>query len=435
MNNITTFLLTFIKMLNTKEPTFIYEFAEQNEFSLKDIFEIIIAIKDSYFCEAGDIQELFNFTYSYNGKDYMEAVLVEESDMAEKVKEKGTYNSIAEKINKYKNNKQIFNIFLKVKLSNSEHFKEEKKYNCDEALTYIKKLNTEFPDHEIEIITEYYCKKDENKVEFTYNELAQDLERFGNFKMSVKEDINHDISQELMNCFLNFTINEKVELYNMVCGEVSEKIESASEIKEMLKGDCEEKQKVLKGREVVKIPKVNIIENMNKLLALYDYITDTKIVAVNITNKVTKAVIKSVKLTRVFYDMDAYTWKLEYLQKGNKQSIRLDYLEDDIDDSIEISSTLNIASEKKKYNKKEIKFRVYNEMNAKEKAVRYAVKYEMQIININDEFSDILIKIHDSEKFLRWARTMTPSVIILEPVDLRNKMINEINEWKKIYEK
>lgn len=293
---------------------------------------------------------------------------------------------------------------------------------------YIVEENLE--DEDMEDVKDVKDVEYEEEINLTYLQLKErvyefkDLEIKFNVVEKNKKNLNYTIG-----CFLTLDLYEEFELYNIVNSNETENIEVCRSIKELLRDKYYEQFEKMKEKEVIKIPDISLKENLDKIISLYDFIEEKEIV--NIINK-NGNVTSSVKLIRIYYDLDAYTWKLEFLRKGFRETIRLDFLKEDLDESIIKSKTLKISKEK--YNNKTnlVKFRVFHEENAKEKALRYAVKYNM-CLDVKSNYTDIKIKVKDTEKFLRWVRTMTPSVIVLEPKSLKEKMIKEIRKWEMLY--
>lgn len=368
MNNMTTFIIALMTLLECEDGIKLKDFADRNGFTLEEAVDFLEAITKTPFYYDSQI----NFQYLY--KD---------------------------------NYVDIFG-------------------NGD--LGKLEDIDDTLKNRDLNNLVEYNDDIVEDKtMEITFTDLKDNIEEFKDMKLMI--DIDREKLNIVMDVFLKLDADEQLELYNIVNNAEIENMEAAKIIKNILKNDCKSKFDVLKDREVVKMPYINIKENMDKIICLYDLIEEGNIV--NIKNKNGNATT-SVKLMRVYYDLDAYTWKLEFLRKGNRESIRLDKLNDDIDESIEVSNTLSISNEKIKTINNEVKFRVFHEENAKEKSLRYCVKYNMHL-DVKSEYTDIIINVQDDEKFLRWVRTMIPSVVILEPEKLRQRMITEIKEWDKVY--
>lgn len=368
MNNMTTFIIALMTMLECKDGIALKDFADRNGFTLEEAVEFIRGIPKTPFYYYSQI----DFRYLYK-ENHIE--IFEDTDS-------GDLECIDDTLK-----------------------------NRD--LSDLVQCNDEFSE--------------DQTIEITFTYLKANIEKFKDMKLII--DIDREKLNMIMNVFLKLDADEELELYKIVNNQDIENIEATKIIKDLLENDCKSKFDFLKDREVIKIPYVSIKENINKIIFLYDLIEEEDIV--NIKNK-NGNITTSVKLLRVYYDLDAHTWKLEFLRKGNRESIRLDKLNDDIDESIEKSNTLNISKEKIKNITNKVKLRVFHEENAKEKALRYCVKYNMEL-DVKDEYTDITINVQDDEKFLRWVRTMIPSVVIFEPEKLRQRMLNEIRDWDKLY--
>lgn len=79
-----------------------------------------------------------------------------------------------------------------------------------------------------------------------------------------------------------------------------------------------------------------------------------------------------------------------------------------------------------------MKFRVFNEFNAKEKAIRFAINYNLKLDH-KKEYIDFTIEIEDVNRVLRFARSLVPSVVILEPKELKESFKKEILQWENKY--
>lgn len=368
MNNMTTFIIALMTLLECEDGIKLKDFAAKNGFTLEEAVDFIEAITKTPFYY--DSQINLQFLYKDNYVDVLKS-----EDLGKLVDTDDTLES--------------------------------------RDLSKLAECNDEFIEEET--------------IQITFKYLKDNVEKFKDIKLII--DLDSEKLNTVMDVFLKLDIDEQLELYNIVNRTDVENMEAATIIKDLLYDDCKNKFDILKDREVIKMPYINITENMDKIICLYDLIEEGNIV--NITNKNGNSTT-SVKLLRVYYDLDAHTWKLEFLRKGNRESIRLDSLNDDIDDSIKISNTINISKEKVRIVNNKVKLRVFHEENAKEKALRYCVKYNMEL-DVKNEYTDITINVQDDEKFLRWVRTMIPSVVILEPEKLKERMINEIKEWDEVY--
>ncbi|MDZ5044205.1 WYL domain-containing protein [Clostridium perfringens] len=139
--------------------------------------------------------------------------------------------------------------------------------------------------------------------------------------------------------------------------------------------------------------------------------------------------IKNVKITKIIYDKYSYTWKLKYEYKGSILLLLLSNIE-----KIQVSQVqkcnrkkINIRTKKEK-----VKFRVFNEFNAKEKAIRFAINYNLKLDH-KKEYIDFTIEIEDVNRVLRFARSLVPSVVILEPKELKESFKKEILQWENKY--
>ena len=142
-----------------------------------------------------------------------------------------------------------------------------------------------------------------------------------------------------------------------------------------------------------------------------------------------KKYIKNVKITKIIYDKYSYTWKLKYEYKGSILLLLLSNIE-----KIQVSQVqkcnrkkINIRTKKEK-----VKFRVFNEFNAKEKAIRFAINYNLKLDH-KKEYIDFTIEIEDVNRVLRFARSLVPSVVILEPKELKESFKKEILQWENKY--
>lgn len=238
--------------------------------------------------------------------------------------------------------------------------------------------------------------------------------------------------------YSNLSNMEELQLYSLLKNDKSNFISSEKKkLIELLDYENEENYNALNNRVIMKNTEIDIESYEQILVICYKFINKGELVNI-CTNKVK---IVNCLLTKVIYDRDSLTWVLQYVRRKKFNYIRLDKITDINQDDIRVLKTKEIDYKRLNINdrgnwgigkKRIIKFRVYHEGNAKEKALRYILKKKVKIETKN-KHTDFTLQIEDVSLFLRWVRGMGASAIILEPEDLRNKVIAEVNEWQKKY--
>ncbi|WP_027309497.1 WYL domain-containing protein [Caloramator sp. ALD01] len=127
------------------------------------------------------------------------------------------------------------------------------------------------------------------------------------------------------------------------------------------------------------------------------------------------------------YDNDTDNWYLEYFKRGINH-IRLDNIQ-----NIEVLDRCFRVNKGYKVRYKVVKIRVFDEKNAKDRAIRHLSRRNIIEIDNGQGYIDIKTKVYDLNLFKRWVRTLGPSCIILEPKDLRDEFKNRLEDWLKIY--
>ncbi|MCX7904761.1 MAG: WYL domain-containing protein, partial [Caloramator sp.] len=139
---------------------------------------------------------------------------------------------------------------------------------------------------------------------------------------------------------------------------------------------------------------------------------------------------------RILYEDDTGRWYIEALRKGRCFVIDLDNI---IEINKEDSVTRKMADDlytsfgigKRILH---VKLRVYNEKNAKERAIRFLLRKNITEQKSFEDYIEIKAKVSDIAMFKRWLREMGPSAVLLEPKWLRQEMVDNLHAWRNIYE-
>ncbi|MBZ4663738.1 MAG: transcriptional regulator [Caloramator sp.] len=196
-----------------------------------------------------------------------------------------------------------------------------------------------------------------------------------------------------------------------------------NKITQKLESEFKNNYNILKDRRLIK--------HYNDIFEINIYIINKIFCAIKNKRKINiikkNKVIKFASPMCLIYDNDTDNWYLKYLNKGINY-IRLDNIKDIhiLDCSIN-----KIRNYKEKY--EIVKIRVFDEKNAKDRAIRYLSRRNIIEIDNGQGYIDIKTKVYDLNLFKRWVRTLGPSCIILEPKDLRDEFKNRLEDWLKIY--
>lgn len=406
-------LINLIRLLEEKENCSLHTYLNKHHYTIEELIDFLLQLGNSAFVSLFD-----EIIFTYEGKELniifdnmITSLNLNINELIEIINDK---NFIV-------NNK---NIYIRLQLDSNDPIEF---FNLEDIKKYMNDINI---DKIKDVKLKYYIKEDDDDyIDLSLYEIKNNYYKYKDIIIESKASI--ELVKALKSILFIFDKNEIVEIYNTLLSDDLIDSTVSKKIINILSSNEYEIYKKIIDREVIKIPNMNIKLNMDKLLSLYDIILEGKIV--NLFNIKTNKIISSVILKKLYYDINAYNWKVQYIRKGNVESIRLDYLSDDIDESVLESRTGVVRKENSNVTFNQVKLRVFNEFNSKEKALRYAVKYKMKIIQINEEFMDLEICIKDNEQLLRWVRTMTPSVVILSPNKLKDKMKEELVLWSSIY--
>ena len=259
--------------------------------------------------------------------------------------------------------------------------------------------------------------------------------------VEVEIDITFGLKfSDIITGYGNLSTMEEFQLYSLLKNDKSTFISSEKKkLIRLLDENNIDNYKALENRVIMKNTEVDIESYEEILINCYHFITKGELV--NICTNKTKIV--NCLLTKVIYDRDSLSWVLQYVRRKKFNYIRLDKIIDINQEDIRFLRPKEIDYKRLNKNargnwgvgkKRTVKFRVYHEDNAKEKALRYILKKKVRI-GTKDKYTDFTLQIEDTSLFLRWVRSMGASAIILEPEDLRNEVIAEVNKWQKIYKK
>jgi hypothetical protein len=167
------------------------------------------------------------------------------------------------------------------------------------------------------------------------------------------------------------------------------------------------------------------------LLKIYDAIQRRCSINIKLKDGIT---IKNIIPTKVFLDDDLDKWNLEYFNRGDTEIIWMKRILDvDVLAPSNYSYQEVSAGRDGRKSMTQVKIRVYDEKNARDRSVDFlSPKY---IIEEKTEygFTDITAKVMNVEAFKKWVMEMTPMVIIIEPLELRNEFVKMAENWVKNY--
>lgn len=230
----------------------------------------------------------------------------------------------------------------------------------------------------------------------------------------------------------DFTYNQRWAIYDLFneCN-----VSFADDVRKIIidcyENEFGEKYKVISKKRIIKqiIDVFDIDENL--FIDIYKSICRKRCLDVCLDNGVT---IYNISPVRLFYDDDTKKWYFEYITKGNHECLRFDRIKSikDISGDIKSSEKLHLDWGSGK-NRTKIKLRVYNEKNAKEKAIRFLMRKNIINEDYYNTYSDFTVMVSDIELFKRWAREMGAQVVILEPESLRYEFVEYIKKWISKY--
>lgn len=139
---------------------------------------------------------------------------------------------------------------------------------------------------------------------------------------------------------------------------------------------------------------------------------------------------------RILYEDDAARWYLEAVRKGRCFIIDLDNITKIYNEKCIKKQTMDEIYTSFGIGKRitYVKLRVYNEKNAKERAIRFLLRKNIKEQKSFDYYIEIKAKVSDIAVFKRWLREMGPSVVLLEPKWLRKQIIDSLYCWRRIFE-
>lgn len=167
------------------------------------------------------------------------------------------------------------------------------------------------------------------------------------------------------------------------------------------------------------------------LLKIYNAIQRKCSINIKLKDGIT---IKNIIPMKVFLDEDLDKWYLEYFNRGDTEVIWMKRIFD-----IEVLASSNYNYQETGTGRDgrksmiQVKIRVYDEKNARDRSVDFLSPRYIIEEKTDYGFSDITAKIINVEAFKKWVMEMTPMVIIIEPLELRNEFMKMADEWVRNY--
>lgn len=234
-----------------------------------------------------------------------------------------------------------------------------------------------------------------------------------NYSIMLSREERWALYDVLRECNDNFLYKLKEKILKLYDEEFKDKYEAVSN-----------RRLIKQYLGVFNVPKSLIIQ-------LYGYIEKKKTININTLNE---TIIYDSSPVRIYFDEDMKSWYLEYVKKKKLNYLRIDKIKE-----IHLSKYRYSLKRGEKHHwgygktKTKIKLRIYNEKNAKDIALRFLLRKDIVFEDKTEDYSDYSVFVRDINNFKHWLRSMGSSVIVLEPQNLREQMVNEINKWMKVY--
>ncbi|MDK0956451.1 WYL domain-containing protein [Clostridium perfringens] len=434
MNKIDKFLNIFLILAGEEQDTeiTINTFAKDNNLELEEVFKFLC----DYLVSGGKLKNLLSLDiiYKMDDKDLNVDIINEKlieynCSILDELEKKEFYEALISSRNSI--NKIISELPNSIKEEinaiNEETKKGINKRSRKEKIREIENIKKEFKNGCIEdVANEIESFLIYTKELYNYPLLIEDAlknkEIFENMYIVINDNY---IGKEKINLVkegvLNLREEEKIEIFRFLRKNKIE-IDDFKEVEASLNN----KINLINNSEIIKRANTNFCKWKELLEEIVKLINEGAYVDIVLKSKKN---IKNVKITKIIYDKYSYTWKLKYEYKGSILLLLLSNIE-----KIQVSQVqkcnrkkINIRTKKEK-----VKFRVFNEFNAKEKAIRFAINYNLKLDH-KKEYIDFTIEIEDVNRVLRFARSLVPSVVILEPKELKESFKKEILQWENKY--
>lgn len=434
MDKIDKFINIFLILAGEEQDTeiTINTFAKDNNLKSEEVLEFLC----DYVVSGGKLKNLLSLDVVFKNKDrdlnidiINEKLIEYNFSLLDEVEKKEFYsiltasrNSINEIISELSNS-----IKEEIKAINEETKKGVNKRSRKEKIREIESIKKEFKEGCIEdVASEIEDFLRYTKELYNYPLLIEDAlkhkEIFENMYIVIN---NNYIGKEKINLVkegvLNLREEEEIEIFRFLRKNKID-IDDFKEVDE----NFDNKINVINNSEIIKIANTNFLKWKELLEEIVKLINEGTYVDIELKNK---NIIKNTRIRKIVYDEYSYTWKLKYEYKGTISLLLLSNIE-----KIKVSQIQRCN--RKKVNlrtkKEKVKFRVFNEFNAKEKAIRFAINYNLKLDH-KKEYTDFTIEIEDVNKVLRFARSLVPSVVILEPKEIRESFKKEIIQWDNKY--
>lgn len=266
---------------------------------------------------------------------------------------------------------------------------------------------------------------DKNNIET--DDIDTDIKTFKGIDVEVNCD---DFDRRFVDIL---TADQKFRLFDILMENEPSFIKNeADKIIKILSEEFCSRQRCISKRRIIKL--YHNIFDVDKELFMDIYNAAEQNYTLDIKMKNGKTV-RGISPLRVYYDEDTLSWYLEFCKFKNCRIIRMDNIETS-EKSIYMYETANLRNLEFGFGEETIKvrFRIYKNKKAMESAVRFLARKEVLSMQKSEDYIEYEINIRDENLFLRFARNLGPEIVILEPLKLRNKMIERIEKWADIYD-
>lgn len=158
--------------------------------------------------------------------------------------------------------------------------------------------------------------------------------------------------------------------------------------------------------------------------SLYDAIEEEKPVDIKLNND--KVLYGILPLT-MYFDEETYEWYLRYEKRRKTHIIRIKKITKVYKSKNQIQNWQRDQDDNSSGTI--VTIRIYNEKSSKDYGLRYIWNKKIHRKTINEDYTEYEIEVDDLNIFRRWVRNMVPSVVVLEPVLLREQIKGEIDNW------
>ncbi len=217
----------------------------------------------------------------------------------------------------------------------------------------------------------------------------------------------------LRTCNGSFGADVKQEILKMYSKEMSQKFQSISE-----------KRIIKKNMDVFYLDEAI-------LLKLYEAIDKRLTINIRLEGKIN---LNKILPCRIYLNEEEGLWYLEHIRGGEPFAIDLKKIKDiEFLTHLKNLQTRDSGYREEKREIQRVKIRVFEERNSRERAIGFLSSKYIVDEKVSYGYSDITANIIKVDAFKKWVMEMTPQVLVLEPMELRQQFIEMVSSWEKNY--